>query len=109
VTTARRRAKILLQVMDNSRDHLIVILAGCADRMDGFFRSNPGFRSRVAHHIDFPDYTEADVIAIGEKMLASLSAGFPKRPRGACRIYSAQAGAARERQGLGDALEHFQD
>ena len=48
--------EILLQVMENQRDDLVVILAGYADRMDKFFRSNPGFRSRIAHHIDFPDY-----------------------------------------------------
>ena len=64
--------EILLQVMENNRDDLVVILAGYADKMDRFFRSNPGFRSRVAHHIDFPDYTDADLIAIGEKILASL-------------------------------------
>jgi probable Rubsico expression protein CbbX len=65
--------EILLQVMENNRDDLVVILAGYADKMDRFFHSNPGFRSRVAHHIDFPDYTDADLIAIGEKMLASLN------------------------------------
>ena len=49
--------EILLQVMENERDKLVVILAGYKDRMDDFFASNPGLRSRVAHHIDFPDYT----------------------------------------------------
>ncbi len=49
--------EILLQVMENQRDDLVVILAGYADRMDKFFESNPGFRSRIAHHIDFPDYS----------------------------------------------------
>ena len=49
--------EILLQVMENQREDLVVILAGYASRMDQFFRSNPGFRSRIAHHIDFPDYT----------------------------------------------------
>ena len=50
-----------------------VLDAGYADKMDRFFRSNPGFRSRVAHHIDFPDYADDDLLAIGEKMLASLN------------------------------------
>ena len=59
--------------MENNRDDLVVILAGYADKMDRFFHSNPGFRSRVAHHIDFPDYTDADLLTIGEKMLASLN------------------------------------
>jgi hypothetical protein len=48
--------EILLQVMENRRADLVVVLAGYADRMDCFFTSNPGFRSRIAHHIDFPDY-----------------------------------------------------
>src|SRR5271157_4660284 len=65
--------EILLQMMENNRDDLVVILAGYADKMDRFFRSNPGFRSRVAHHIDFPDYSDDDLMAIGEKMLASLN------------------------------------
>jgi len=65
--------EILLQVMENNRDDLVVILAGYADRMDKFFHSNPGFRSRVAHHIDFPDYTDENLLAIGEKMLATLN------------------------------------
>ncbi len=65
--------EILLQVMENNRDDLVVILAGYADKMDRFFRSNPGFRSRVAHHIDFPDHSDDDLLAIGEKMLAGLN------------------------------------
>ena len=62
--------EILLQVMENQREDLVVILAGYADRMDRFFASNPGFRSRIAHHIDFPDYDNAELLAIGETMLA---------------------------------------
>jgi probable Rubsico expression protein CbbX len=65
--------EILLQVMENNRDDLVVILAGYADKMDRFFHSNPGFRSRVAHHIDFPDYTDDDLMAIALKMLSSLN------------------------------------
>src|SRR5499427_8268945 len=48
--------EILLQVMENNREDLVVILAGYRDRMDRFFESNPGMSSRIAHHIDFPDY-----------------------------------------------------
>jgi probable Rubsico expression protein CbbX len=62
--------EILLQVMENNRDDLVVILAGYKDRMDTFFRSNPGLSSRIAHHIDFPDYGAAELMQIGEKMLA---------------------------------------
>ena len=64
--------EILLQAMENQRDDFVVILAGYADRMDRFFHSNPGFRSRVAHHIDFPDYGDGDLLAIAEKMLERL-------------------------------------
>jgi hypothetical protein len=62
--------EILLQVMENQREDLVVILAGYADRMEKFFASNPGFRSRIAHHIDFPDYTDDELLAIGELILA---------------------------------------
>ncbi len=64
--------EILLQVMENQREDLVVILAGYKDRMDTFFRSNPGLSSRVAHHIDFPDYTPAELIVIARLMLAAM-------------------------------------
>ncbi len=79
--------EILLQVMENNRDDLVVILAGYADKMDRFFGSNPGFRSRVAHHIDFPDYTDADLTAIGERMLASLNYRLSESAREALAEY----------------------
>ena len=63
--------EILLQVMENERDRLVVILAGYKDRMDEFFRLNPGMSSRVAHHIDFPDYTADELVGIGKLMLAA--------------------------------------
>ncbi|KJZ31559.1 CbbX [Paracoccus sp. S4493] len=62
--------EILLQVMENNRDDLVVILAGYGDRMDRFFASNPGFRSRIAHHIEFPDYSDDELLHICEGMLA---------------------------------------
>ena len=61
--------EILLQVMENQRDDLVVILAGYGERMDRFFESNPGFRSRIAHHIDFPDYTDEELLGIAELIL----------------------------------------
>jgi probable Rubsico expression protein CbbX len=61
--------EILLQVMENNRDDLVVILAGYKDRMETFFRSNPGMSSRIAHHIDFPDYKDDELLAIGELIL----------------------------------------
>ncbi len=63
--------EILLQIMENQRDDLVVILAGYEDRMDKFFSTNPGFRSRIAHHIDFPDYSDAELLQIAEMMLAT--------------------------------------
>jgi probable Rubsico expression protein CbbX len=63
--------EILLQVMENNRDDLVVILAGYKERMDTFFKSNPGMSSRIAHHIDFPDYSEGELMQIAEKMLSS--------------------------------------
>jgi len=68
--------EILLQVMENNRDDLVVILAGYKDRMDQFFRSNPGMRSRIAHHIDFPDYTPDELLAISKLMLAEQNYRF---------------------------------
>jgi probable Rubsico expression protein CbbX len=68
--------EILLQVMENQRDDLVVILAGYKDRMDTFFRSNPGFSSRIAHHIDFPDYDDAELATIAQLMLAQQDYRF---------------------------------
>jgi probable Rubsico expression protein CbbX len=64
--------EILLQEMENHRDDLVVILAGYKDRMDRFFKSNPGLSSRIAHHIDFPDYSAEELLAIGELMLEQM-------------------------------------
>lgn len=61
--------EILLQVMENQRDDLVVILAGYKDRMDTFFKSNPGMSSRIAHHLDFPDYAVPELLHIADKML----------------------------------------
>src|SRR6185312_942720 len=63
--------EILLQAMENERERLVVILAGYKDRMDEFFALNPGMSSRVAHHIDFPDYTPDELLQIGRLMLSA--------------------------------------
>src|SRR5260370_35362131 len=65
--------EILTQVMENDRDKLVVILAGYKDRMDGFFQSNPGMSSRIAHHIDFAPYQLDELVAIGRAMLDQAS------------------------------------
>ena len=73
--------EILLQVMENQRDDLVVILAGYKDRMDTFFQSNPGMSSRIAHHLDFPDYSADELLAIADRMLASQHYRFGERAR----------------------------
>lgn len=61
--------EILLQVMENQRDDLVVILAGYKNRMDRFFQSNPGLSSRIAHHIEFPDYSVDELLQISQHLL----------------------------------------
>jgi probable Rubsico expression protein CbbX len=82
--------EILLQVMENNRDDLVVILAGYKDRMDTFFKSNPGMSSRIAHHIDFPDYSEGELMQIAEKMLATQHYHFGEGARAAFEQYLAR-------------------
>jgi probable Rubsico expression protein CbbX len=81
--------EILLQVMENQRDDLVVILAGYKDRMDTFFRSNPGMSSRIAHHVDFPDYVGPELMAIGERMLERMNYRFSVPARTAFEEYLA--------------------
>jgi probable Rubsico expression protein CbbX len=79
--------EILLQVMENDRDKFIVILAGYKDRMDVFFESNPGLRSRVAHHLDFADYDLEELVAIGRLMLERASYYLSDQAEAAFREY----------------------
>ena len=82
--------EILLQVMENNRDDLVVILAGYKDRMDTFFKSNPGMSSRIAHHIEFPDYAEAELMQIAENMLGAQHYHFGDGARAAFEEYLAR-------------------
>jgi len=82
--------EILLQVMENQRDDLVVILAGYKNRMETFFRSNPGMASRVAHHIDFPDYSEAELLEIARLIAAQMDYRFDEAGLVALRDYIAQ-------------------
>jgi probable Rubsico expression protein CbbX len=82
--------EILLQVMENQRDDLVVILAGYADRMDTFFSANPGFRSRIAHHIEFPDYTDAELLRIAETMAGAEGYHFDDAAKAALVDYIAK-------------------
>src|SRR5438552_15968122 len=75
--------EILLQVMEQQREDLDVILAGYGERMDKFFASNPGFHWRIAHHIDFPDYSEGELLSLGELVLQQQNYRFSSDARNA--------------------------
>lgn len=79
--------EILLQVMENSRNDLVVIFAGYKERMDVFYQSNPGLSSRVANHIDFPDYTDEELLAIAKLILASENYRFSDEATAAFSLY----------------------
>lgn len=79
--------EILLQVMENQRDDLVVILAGYKDRMDTFFQSNPGMSSRIAHHLDFPDYSLEELEAIAQLMLSEQGYRFTPEATAAFEDY----------------------
>ena len=81
--------EILLQVMESQREDLVVILAGYGDRMEKFFQSNPGFRSRIAHHIDFPDYSAEELLSIADLMLDGQNYRFTPEARDAFEKYIA--------------------
>ncbi len=82
--------EILLQIMENQRDDLVVILAGYKQRMERFFRSNPGLSSRIAHHIDFPDYTPDELFAIARLMLEQSQYRLSDEAASALRDYVAR-------------------
>ena len=79
--------EMLLQQMEDHRDDLVVIVAGYKDRMEQFFRSNPGLSSRIAHHIDFPNYTSAELLAIGHLMLKQMQYTLSREAEAALREY----------------------
>lgn len=79
--------EMLLQAMENQREDLVVVLAGYQERMNTFFQYNPGFRSRIAHHISFPDYTLEELTAIAELMLQQQKYVFDDKARRAFREY----------------------
>jgi len=79
--------EILLQVMENNRDDLVIILAGYADKMDQFFSANPGMQSRIAHHITFPDYTLDELEQIATLMTEQMGYSLSADARVALREY----------------------
>ena len=80
--------EILLQVMESNRDDLVVIFAGYKDRMDIFYQSNPGLSSRVANHIDFPDYSAEELLAIAQLVLAAENYRFSQEATAAFADYT---------------------
>jgi probable Rubsico expression protein CbbX len=81
--------EMLLQAMENQRGDLVVILAGYKERMATFFQANPGFHSRIAHHIDFPDYALDELMAIAELMVRQQNYAFDAAARQAFHDYLA--------------------
>jgi probable Rubsico expression protein CbbX len=79
--------EILMQVMENQREDLVVIFAGYKSRMDRFFESNPGLSSRVAHHIDFPDYSGDELLQIADRMVDGLGLRLSEGAREALAEY----------------------
>jgi probable Rubsico expression protein CbbX len=79
--------EILLQIMENNRDDLVVILAGYKDKMDQFFGSNPGMGSRIAHHIHFPDYSLDELMGIACLILDEQQYSFSEEAESAFREY----------------------
>jgi probable Rubsico expression protein CbbX len=79
--------EILLQAMENQRDDLVVIVAGYSERMETFFKSNPGLSSRIAHHLAFPDYDSDELLLIAERMLAAMNYNFGAGAREAFAEY----------------------
>jgi probable Rubsico expression protein CbbX len=79
--------EILLQAMEAQRDDVVVILAGYRDRMERFFQCNPGMSSRVSHHVEFPDYTHGELLAIADRMLEALEYRLDGPARAALDAY----------------------
>src|SRR5438876_10881375 len=82
--------EILLQIMENQRDDLVVIVAGYQSRMESFFASNPGMSSRIAHHIDFPDYSAEELFAIAQLMIGQMQYHLAPAAEAAMREYIAR-------------------
>lgn len=81
--------EMLLQAMENQRDDLVVILAGYKNRMETFFQANPGFHSRIGHHLHFPDYSQEELMAIAELMVKQQNYRFDRASRQTFKEYLA--------------------
>jgi probable Rubsico expression protein CbbX len=85
----REAIEILLQAMEDHRDDFVVILAGYEKEMTQFFGANPGMASRVAHHIDFPDYNDGELLQIADRMLVAMQYRLSEEAREVLREYIA--------------------
>jgi probable Rubsico expression protein CbbX len=79
--------EILMQVMENQRDDLVVILAGYKEQMERFFHSNPGMNSRIGLHIEFHDYGVDNLMTIAQSILKSQHYSFSPDAEKAFREY----------------------
>ena len=79
--------EVLLSVMESERQNLVVVMAGYKDRMDDFFGANPGMGSRVAHHIDFSDFSADELLQIGQLMVDQQGYELSEDAVGAFRDY----------------------
>jgi probable Rubsico expression protein CbbX len=82
--------EILLQAMENQRDDVVVIFAGYRDRMERFYQANPGLRSRVSHHVEFPDYSREELLEIADRMLEAMQYRLSPEARTALDEYVAR-------------------
>ena len=76
--------------MVNQRADLVVTLTGYGDRIERFYESNSGFRSRIAHHIDFTDYSDDELLQIADLMLAHANYALSEAGRSAMAGYVAK-------------------
>lgn len=82
----------LIALMENYRDEVVVILAGYRDHMEALLRSNPGFRSRIGFHLDFPDYSPEEKLQIFQSMARAKGIDVPPRTLEAVRDVLARGG-----------------
>jgi len=100
----REAIDTLVKLMEDKRDVLAVVVAGYADRMDGFLEANPGLQSRFNRFLHFADYTDAELVAIFTRLAATgqyvLSADAMRAVAAGLSAISADRG-----EGFGNARE----
>lgn len=61
----------LIKEMEDNRDKFVVILAGYSGPMGKMLETNPGFKSRIKEYLDFPDYSQPELLEIFKRMASS--------------------------------------